>query len=277
MLDRRSWENFTNDLPAGRSVRVEHDCGEGRVLKVSHNDQGYSAWCFRCGDSGFIPHPQPSLSERLARLRAVRSVELEVTQTVSLPLPAVPNPQEWPVAARLWLYKAGFSNDDIERLGFYWCPRIERVVLPVHDGGVLRYWQARSIDPNRQPKYINPLVDKSNLAAKYGEGPCIVLTEDMLSASRVARVTEAWSLLGTALPDGVASQLAERRAPVVIMLDPDAGGFKATPKIFKRLQAVGLPVSVAVPSRDPKYLTPQEIASCIANSKPPPRFSLPQP
>lgn len=267
MLKPESWQRHTLHLPPGQRARVEHDCGPGRVLLVSNKDEGYSAWCFRCNDSGFIPHPQPSLSERLAALERARNAEERASSSVALPEPATYDPQSWPAQARLWLYKAGLSNDDIERLRFYYHQATGRVVLPVYRDGQLVYWQARSVD-GRQPKYINPEVDKSTLYAPLGTGPCIVLTEDILSAARVARVTEAWSLMGTALPTGVLAALLQQGRPVVVMLDPDAAGVKANTTISKRLAALGVQHSIAVPHRDPKYLTKQETVSCIESSAP---------
>ena len=269
MLDRKSWEHHTTNLREGRGVRVEHDCGEGRVLKVTNGDDGYSAWCFRCNDKGFIPHPAPSLSERLAKLARTRAVEAKVTSTVELPTPAVLDPQLWPTAARLWLYKAGFSNDDIQKSGFYFCPPLNRVVLPVIGvGNVPLYWQARALTPDHVPKYINPFIDKSNVAYKCGVGlgDCIVLTEDILSAARVGRVCESWSILGTSLTDGVAAQLAGCGLPIVVMLDPDGAGRKGSTAAARRLRSTGLRVSIAHPHRDPKYLTKQEITECIKQS-----------
>ena len=267
MLDTESWRKHTQQLGPGRRARVEHDCGEGRVLLVSNKDEGYSAWCFRCNDSGFIPHPAPSLSERLAALERARNAEVRASSSVALPDPAVLDPQSWPVQARVWLYKAGFSNDDIERHGFYYHPDTGRVVLPVRINGELVYWQARSVD-GRQPKYINPLVDKSKLYAPFGTGPAIALTEDILSAARVGRVTTAWSLLGTTMTSGVLAQLLLDGRPVLIMLDPDSAGHKASARIAKQLTLLGVQHSVVSTPKDPKYLTKQELITCIESSSP---------
>lgn len=267
MLDPVSWEQHAQRVQPGHKLRTEHDCGTGRVLLVANGDTGYSAWCFRCNDGGFIPHPAPSLSERLATLERTRNAEVRALSSVSLPEPAIVNPQLWPNKARLWLYKAGLSNDDIMRLGAYYHEPTGRVVLPVRRNNEVIYWQARSID-GRQPKYINPQIDKSHLCATYGTGPVIVLTEDILSAFRVSRVTEAWSLLGTAMAPGVFASLIAQGKPVVVMLDPDAGGRKATPSIVRKLGLHAVPVSVAVPRVDPKYLTKEETLSCIIQSSP---------
>jgi len=268
MLDRSSWEQHVKSVPKlGQSIRTEHDCGEGRVLKVSHGDDGYSAWCFRCSDKGFIPHPAPSLSERLAKLTQQREAEAHAGSSPSLPEPREPDPQQWTDAARVWLYKAGLSNDDIVRLGAYWCAALGRVVLPVIQDGSPVFWQARSID-GRQPKYLAPIADRSTIVAKYGSGPVVVITEDILSAFRVARVTEAWSALGTSLPVPVLNQLIEQRRPVVLMLDPDAGGDKGTLRMLRPLSNAGVQVYIASPRRDPKYLTKQETIECINTSLP---------
>ena len=267
MLDPQSFRKQAEQLRPGERARVDHDCGPGRVLLISNNDEGYSAWCFRCNDKGFIPHPAQSLSERLAALERARNAEERASSSVALPEPAMYDPQSWPVQARVWLYKAGLSNDDIERFGFYYHEPTRRIVLPVRIAGEAVYWQARSVD-GRQPKYLNPLVNKDKLYAPYGSGPCIVLTEDILSAARVSRVTEAWSIMGTALPTGVLVALLQQQRPVVVMLDPDPAGAKGAARIAKQLSLLGVQHSVAVPHRDPKYLTKQEIVTCIESSAP---------
>lgn len=274
MLRPESWKHHTVHLSSGQRVRTEHDCGPGRVLLVSNKDSGYSAYCFRCTDDGFIPHPAPSLSDRLAALERARNAEVRASSSVALPEPAQYDFTQAggiPLAARVWLYKAGLSNDDIERLGAYYHQPTGRVILPVYKDGKAVYWQGRDVTwtrKSRSSKYINPPVDKTHLCAKYGAGPVIVLTEDILSAFRVSRVTEAWSLLGTALAPGVMMDLVRQERPVVFMFDPDAGGQKANTAALHQLSMMGTPAYIARPRRDPKYLTAQETRECIASSLP---------
>lgn len=192
----------------------------------------------------------------------VREAELHDTATVALPEPRQPNPQLWPAHARVWLYKAGLSNDDIEALGFYYCDRLQRVVMPVYHDGTLLYWQARGFNKDRA-KYINPIVPKDTLVARFGKGDTLVLTEDILSAHKVGKVAEAWALMGTALTDGVANLIAARGKPVLIMLDPDKAGIKARGKIYKQLGALGVDVRIARLLKDPKLLTKEELSSCV--------------
>lgn len=268
-LLRSSWVHLLPQVPAGSRARLEHDCGGGRTLLVTHDSEGHHAWCFRCGEGDFVPAPTPSLSERLAALERARSAEVRASSSVALPEPRqydFTHAGGVPLAARVWLYKAGLSNDDIEAMGIYYHEPTQRVIMPVMRDGECIYWQGR--DPtwtrsSRRPKYINPPVDKYSLCAKYGSGPVIVLTEDMLSAYRVARVTEAWSIMGTALAPGVLAELLQQRKPVVLMFDPDAGGQKANSSVYRTLSMLGVPVRIARTERDPKYLSKEQTCDLL--------------
>jgi hypothetical protein len=257
------WIKAAMALQPGRFVRIEHGCGEGRTLRVSKEQDGaMRAYCFRCGPSGFLPAPELTLAERLALLEQRRTAELKVTATVDPPRPMIKDVSLWPLYAKVWLFKAGLSVDDIASLGAYYCEPIDRVVLPVYDNGKLVYWQARGFRKGA-PKYINPIVERNSLCAKYGSGPVLVLTEDILSAYRVSRVTEAWSLLGTKLPDGVAVGIAQQRKPIVMLLDHDSAGAKGRAQVARQLRTLGAEVFISKPDRDPKYLTRKETLACV--------------
>jgi hypothetical protein len=161
----------------------------------------------------------------------------------------------------VWLYKAGISNTEIEALGIYWNPRMCRVVIPVtNEAGEVVYWQARTLDKTNPKKYLNPRVDKRRLVAKYGDGPQIVLTEDILSAYRVSRSAAAgWCLMGTKITDYIAAELLRSGKPVVVWLDPDAAGQTNAMKIIKQLRAYGIPARNVVSKKDPKLLQREEI------------------
>jgi len=260
LLDPRSWLDQAKTLDVGRSMRTDHDCGSGRTLKVDHKENGWGAWCWRCNDDGWVPHPEESLAQRIARLTAVKRVEDEACRSVALPTPIEPDAALWPPEARLWLYKIGMSNDDIRKTGFYYCTRLARVVLPVRDASGVVYWQARNLTPkDGRPKYLNPLVDKSAIFARYGEGKEVVITEDILSAWKCGRVTSAWSILGTALSQSQCLALIRHGLPVYIWLDPDGPGQRAAAKIFKQLNAYGVDARVIRSDADPKLLHIEDI------------------
>lgn len=253
LLDPRSWKKHTEHLPLGRSLRTNHDCGEGRTLKVSHKTEGFDAWCWRCNDGGFIANTL-SLAQRIERLQQMRCAGAEAVGSVELPLPAEYDPQKWPDYASVWLYKAGISNDDVTALRFYYCSRLDRVVMPLFVEGELVYWQARGFD-KRIAKYINPMVDRDKLLFKAGRGPVLVLTEDIISAYKVGKVSEAWALMGTSISDSLLAQIAGCGKPIRIMLDPDAGGEAGRRKALRKLRMLGCDVQIVHAQRDPKLLS----------------------
>ncbi|RQW44699.1 DNA primase [Novosphingobium sp. LASN5T] len=168
----------------------------------------------------------------------------------------------WPLEARVWLYKAGFNNDDIQRHGFYFAGRIQRVVLPVLRDWRVIYWQARGFDADR-PKYLNPPVDKP--IAYFGDSGPLVLTEDILSAARVGAVARGAAILGTSLGDPAIAEVVREAGgqPVRIWLDPDSAGRKGTAKARKALSLAGLSVSNIRSELDPKFYTRSEIEEFI--------------
>ncbi len=217
--------------------------------------------------------PVESLSERIARRAQEREVDDAMTQSVhgviTLPTPVNFDVETWPSEARVWLYKAALDRTDIGKLGLYHHEPSGRVVLPVFERERLIYWQARSVD-GRQPKYINPKVNRQRLVAKFGRGDPLVLTEDVLSAYRVGQLTEAWSLMGTKLTDYIATDILKRGGRVLVWLDPDwqypegkRPGVIAAKKITNQLRSMGVQVERIVSRADPKLLSRREIHETI--------------
>jgi len=266
VLDPKGWLCAAQSLPEGARRRVDHDCGGGRTLVVSHKPDGWHAFCFRCDDYGWVAKPAPSLAERLARRRAQAQQDASIQASLALPAPVNTDVDTWPLPARVWLYRAGIGKPEIAQLGAYWHETSGRVVLPVVQGDAAVYWQARDPCWTRQaprPKYINPPVDKSTLVARYGSGAEIVLVEDILSAFRVGQVAECWSLLGTNLTDAVLAQILASRKSVAVWLDPDAAGRAAARRIQRQLLACGVPARRIQTDRDPKLLSKQEVQTVL--------------
>lgn len=250
-------------LVVGQAVRVSHECGEGKCMQVSRNPKGVGYWCHRCQDKGFLPIQRP-LAERIAELTAAREAEGQARMSLALPMPAEYDPQQWPDKARVWLYKAGMSNDDIMAQGFYYNGRMLRVVMPVRQDGKLVYWQARGFDA-AQAKYLNPVIDRSTIAPTYGQGDVHVLTEDILSAWKVGCVTKATSLMGVRLNDTLLAQLVADRKPIVVALDPDPPGIAGAQQVAARCRMVGLRTEILHTRLDPKCLPRLEIKQCLSD------------
>lgn len=248
-------------LDPGRRTRIEHSCGDGRTLIVSRDQKGISAYCFRCHKKGYI-HTERSLAERIAALGATTEWDGAAQESLELPGPGKLDPQDWPDKPRVWLYQAGFSNDEIRRHGWYWNPRLERVILPVKVDGKTIYWQGRGFDPGR-PKALNPLVNKVGLTARYGDGHVVCVTEDILSAAKVGAVAEAHAILGTTMDAVVARTIADKKKPVALMLDSDPAGRAGACRISKTLSLMGLDVRQIYFGRDPKLVAREDIRNAI--------------
>lgn len=271
MLDPKTWLALAQALPLDGQRRVKHDCGAGTPLVVYHKDDGWSAYCHRCGEPGFVPRPAESLSERLARIAARQQVEANASRSVVPPQPMVNDVTLWPAPARVWLYKAGLSNDDIYNLGIYYHEETDRVVVPVIDDGVLVYWQARAYDwtpASSRPKYLNPVgASNSGVLFLVPESSVLVLVEDYLSAYRVSRSGySCMCLLGTKLSDKLLSRVLGTGLPVRVWLDNDLGrrngsnpGQEAALKIVSTLGACGVDVVNVVSTKDPKLNSRKEI------------------
>jgi hypothetical protein len=253
-LSPASWVHHTTNLRMGGGVRVDHDCGAGRTLTVRRDERGLHAFCFRCNDNGWQPPEPEPLGVRLARLAAANTEDTLACTSVGLPAPMVRSWDDWPAPARLWLLKAGLSRADLPRLGAYYHPPTNRVVLPVLVGGRVVFWQARSLDKHHLPKYLAPDVSKSSVIPQYGSADVVTLTEDILSAYKVGKVGEGWCMMGTSPSKKLLGMLAARGCKVNVWLDPDAAGRKAVAKILPMLRAFNIEARDIVSDCDPKLV-----------------------
>lgn len=256
------WYADIKDLKPGGKRRV------GDALLASFNGKAYHLYSFRDKTSE-VYEPQMSLAERLKVIRERQDADLAAAETREPPLPAMHHPQDWPVEARVWMHKAGLSNDDIHAMGAYWNPRMERVVVPYRtvDGG--RAWIARCPWPpsRERPKYLFPVGTKRGGGAMYGGvnlvlgiGPT-VLCEDVLSAFRVwlDPCYTSVAVQGTSLDRDAIVALAAWDRPVITWLDPDHWGQLGARNIRAAFSRLGVKTANILSDKDPKYYTAAEI------------------
>lgn len=264
MLQPASWLPLANSLKLGERLRTDHDCGGGRTLTLRHDERGLHAFCFRCNDSGWKPPAPEPLEARLARLRKQVEADTIAASSVGLPEPAVREWAAWPEGCRVWLLKAGLCSADLPGLGAYYHPPSQRVVLPVLGAsGRVLFWQARAVD-GRQPKYLAPPVNKASIIPAYGTAPKVTLTEDLLSAYKVGKVGEGWSMLGTSLNDNTLGALLRRGCEVNVWLDPDPAGQRGAAKALAKLRAVGLKCNNIISKVDPKLVHLSDIKELLS-------------
>lgn len=264
------WLEQAQALGLGRSAKVAHDCGESPSMHINHKVDGWSAYCHRCGFSGWERKALPTLQERLAVAEAARKADRDTEVAGTLPAPHLWLPEQWPVEARLWLYKAGLRNDQITKLGAYYHPPTRRVVLPVVEAGQIVFWQARRVF-EYGPKYLSPVVRRGAVLPRYGSASAVVLCEDILSAFKVGQAAEGWSLMGTTLHTPILSKLVQMNRPVCVWLDNDTdsrrnSGQLAAAEVMTTLESVGLQAYNILTDRDPKTYSVREIKQILFNT-----------
>lgn len=158
-----------------------------------------------------------------------------------------------------WLNQYGLSGSEIVRHRFGWSEKISRLVMPVFDkDNKILMWQGRAF--GRKPKYLTrgPKDDIIHVVfpsdwdhlkeASHGIME-VVLTEGLLDAIKVARVTPAIPLWGSRAPSKMLRTLATRFERIGIWLDPD----KTADAVRTALRASQwCPAYVVTSSQDPK-------------------------
>lgn len=269
MLEREGWLRQAQEVREGQSKRVPHDCGTGSPMTVFNRPDGWSAWCHRCHDKGWEPKPKPSLEERQARQAAQEAADREIRERPNPPYPCVFDVQQWPLQARCWLYKAALFDEDIAKLGAYFHPPSQRVVLPVVADGKVVHYQARDVGLCRKgaAKYIGPKARAGAIIPHWGDDSIAVLTEDLLSAFRVGMAGEAVCLMGTVLHPPVARLLLLWKKPVAVWLDPDKAGDRGAGEVQDLLSILGIRNTKIVSEKDPKNLSRAEVAQRIEEAR----------
>lgn len=269
-MKAKDWTEYAAELEVGKSVRVSHTCADDRTMTVSRDSKGASAYCHRCGKVGWLPPPPESLAQKVARIAKFREGDASLpVDPFTLPYPRDYDPSTWPSGARLWLYRAGFSDADIGRLGIYWHPTSDRVVVPIGTSGdVATFYQARAYQAGRQPKYLGPTPRPSKLVARWGAHKDVCLTEDLLSAIKIGMAGgEGWCLLGTRITAHQMATLLGRGCTVRVCLDPDGAGRKGAARILSQLHAYGVPCFDVLFEKDPKLVHVPELrrALCLCD------------
>lgn len=281
-------------LAVGEKRKVRHLCGDASLV-VYNNVDSWTGWCWRCHARGWVPKPQPSMAERLQRQRQQEAIDNALRSDVQAPRPANHDFGSWPLAARLWLLKAGLTPALVKELGAYYHAGSDRVVLPVCDGtGKTVFWQARNIHypTDGRPKYISQSSNRSGIHCIYprqhqagadtgsdrapaaaGDGETdrahrhdtVVLTEDILSAFKVGAsgAGTGYAIMGTVLANHTTQFLLALGAPVTTWFDPDTAGEAARLSVAKTLRYIGLGVRHLRTTQDPKRYCLREIREHI--------------
>lgn len=253
MLPYSEWLEEAQGLPLGRSKRVKH-CNNNNTMKLSHDDDGFAAYCFRCSEGGVKSHGERRLRDLFAEK------EFQYAQTVTLP-------EDYtlcvPPSAAVWYYGAGIGAELASSYQVGWSASLGRVILPVFDSTAgLVVVQARAVDKRIKPKYLNQggnrkasVLFRSHSCTGTDDKVCI--TEDILSCIRVGEIMPAVCPMGTSLSDAQAGQLLQWNT-ALIWLDNDEAGWKGAAKMNRKLCSV-MDTHIIRSTADPKCYDNQAI------------------
>jgi len=261
------WLQIAQNLAPNRRVRIDcPECDLGRNKKaavVSHDQSGYSCYCFACGSIGFR-HKGKQTLEELNRIRKLNDEAINYKDySIQLPKDFT---TDIPIEGRLWLYKAGISEACWSKYNIGYSDNLKRVILPVYDrDNKLVWYQGRAVLKGQTPKYIQPSRERSKVlfqSSNLGDDiRRVIVVEDILSAIRVGNIIKTVSLLGTKITTGQASVLS-RYNRVTLWLDGDKAGQQGANSIRKSLSLV-TDVDVIRTEKDPKEYTNEQIKEIL--------------
>lgn len=202
-------------------------CGSKDNLARYSDD---SAWCFGCG------YYERGRGKTLNAFKAPYTPPTRLVATL-------------PPTMERELLKRGLNAS--ERVLFQYNPSTDRLVW---QNGEFREERSFTKTPKVLSYGTKPFVP-------FGEGPEIVLVEDLFSALRVARVTRSVPLFGSIVTKPWAVMLTKLDRPVILWLDADK--YTEAIKQAASLRLLGLDVRVVRTPEDPKAYTPDEVRELL--------------
>ena len=144
-----------------------------------------------------------------------------------------------------WLSRYFVTYNDVVEHRIMWSGYYQRLIFPVGNA-----WQGRYFGTENKPKWYT----KGNIHGDYlhviGEGPEVVLVEDIVSSIRLGACTASLCLFGCELPVNWVHRLVYLHRPLVIWLDRDKR--LESYKMADRLRGLGFDTRVISTELDPK-------------------------
>ena len=102
-----------------------------------------------------------------------------------------------------------------------------RIIIPIYDNGKIVYFQGRAISNDMEPKFKNPLVEKSHIIMNheyFKRDKVIIVTEGIVDAMMVGEHQGTCVLGGSVSDDFLSSILKRTDKGVIIAVDNDERG-----------------------------------------------------
>ena len=217
-----------------------------------------SKYCFGC--RWFLSHRSMSVKDLKQQLKQ------QEKQNASIVLPS-DCVYALPSVALNWLKKYGISDKEIIQNKFMWSAEKSGLVFPIYDVfGNLLYYQVRRFGENISKGRYDSRGNADNVFHILGTTvySCITLSEDLISAIKIARQSTAMPLWGSNIPISRIRVLSDRFKNLLIWLDKDK--YKYAIKAAFRARPYFDNVRVIYSEKDPKEYDDFEISEFIKGS-----------
>lgn len=195
-----------------------------------------SAWCFGCGYKEFPTHYVP------------KDKYDSFEKVIKLPDDTLPQIGK---QGQEWLGRFGIKQEEIVRYRMLWSESKHQLIFPIYgDAGELVAWQARNFSPDAKGKYFSQGKIHDVIYPCGKKGRTLVLTEDLLSAIKVARIGYAMPLFGSEASTPLLIRLKTLVDGIIVWLDSDK--WKNSHDIVNRARSVGLQAMCVFTNLDPK-------------------------
>ena len=140
-----------------------------------------------------------------------------------------------------------FTDEEMKLEGLKYSPKDGRMVWPCYDKEGKEFGvntKRTSVTTDPYPKWMT-FFDRETTRLHYPRGyrknyryPFLCITEDIMSAVRVARIAPVVALQGTSMVWEQVRELHSQTNKIILLLDPDKGGRDAVAKIRKNYGSV---------------------------------------
>ena len=219
---------YAPEGPGTISMAHQHNCDNGtdhkpRLAITRESDGVIKAFCHNCQSAG-VWRPE----EYVRSVSAILEPD-DPDDPITLPKDAVSDTSKWPNDVLAELFKYDITYEEIEKAELCYSPSLSRLIIPIYNKNHdLMRWEGRGFFKATNPKYIKQRVPGATdlfravmLEDSIANESVVVITEDYVSAIRVARHLPAVALGGVALPEEELIKLSEEYDHVIVALDDD--------------------------------------------------------
>ncbi len=219
----------------------KHHCKDGKdndKLFITRCKDGYTilAYCHHCGKRGRFDTLKHSTIQQIKSIVKINkhsskgSKGFRHSSSYRLPADYQQDYTAWGRGAYVWLKRYGITDEEISRNRIGYSETYGRVVLPMFGKEGLDFMVMRRVNSldTDSPKYLtytnveHTVYIPQRLCTPAGViTNSVVLTEDVLSAIKVARYVPSVALLGTSINIGALEYLVGSYNNVIIFMDDD--------------------------------------------------------